>query len=339
MKKLLNDPARVVDEMVEGYVAAYPQYIAKLPASTRALVRAKLKPGKVGVVIGGGSGHEPGFMGYVGQGFADGVAVGNIFASPSPEPIVAVTEAVDQGAGVLYIYGNYAGDGMNFDMSAELAAMSDIRTATVRITDDIASAPADQAGKRRGIAGFVLLFKVAGAASELGYSLDELVRVCGKANARTRTMGVALSPCTLPQTRKPAFELADDEMEIGLGIHGEPGMERGKLATADEVATRLMTSILSELELAAGDRVAVLVNGLGSTTMMELFLVFRRAAAMLSNIGVRIHRSYVGEYVTSMEMGGCSITVMKLDDELAQMIDHPADCPAFTQFQGEVSRA
>ncbi|MFC4598145.1 dihydroxyacetone kinase subunit DhaK [Cohnella hongkongensis] len=333
MKKLLNDPARVVDEMVEGYVGAYPQYIRRLDSSPRALVRQKLPPGKVGVVIGGGSGHEPGFMGYVGQGFADGVAVGNIFASPSPEPIVAVTEAVHQGAGVLYIYGNYAGDGMNFDMSAELAAMSGIRTATVRITDDVASAPADQAEKRRGIAGFVLLFKVAGAASDLGYNLEELAQVCAKANDRTRTMGVALSPCTLPQTGKPAFELAGDEMEIGLGIHGEPGMERGKLATADEVAERLLTGILGELELSRGDRVAVLVNGLGSTTMMELFVVFRKAAATLTELGVSIHRSYVGEFVTSMEMGGCSITVMKLDDELARMIDHPADCPAFTQIQ------
>lgn len=331
MKKLLNDPARVVDEMVEGYVSAYPQSIRQLDSSPRALVRRELPPGKVGVVIGGGAGHEPGFMGYVGQGFADGVAVGNIFASPSPDPIVAVTEAVHQGAGVLYIYGNYAGDGMNFDMSSELAAMSGIRTATVRITDDVASAPSDQAEKRRGIAGFVLLFKMAGAASELGYNLDDLAAVCAKANDRTRTMGVALSPCTLPQTGKPAFELADDEMEIGLGIHGEPGMERGKLATADEVAERLLGAILSELELSRGDRVAVLVNGLGSTTLMELFIVFRKAAAILAERGVSIHRSYVGEYVTSMEMGGCSITVMKLDEELEKLIDHPADCPAFTQ--------
>lgn len=331
MKKLLNDPARVVDEMVEGYVAAFPQYIKQLPDSPRALVRTKLQPGKVGVVIGGGSGHEPGFMGYVGQGFADGVAVGNVFASPSPEPIVAVTKAVDQGAGVLYIYGNYAGDGMNFDMSAELAAMDDIRTATVRITDDLASAPIEQIEKRRGIAGFVLLFKMAGAASERGYGLDELVTVCRKANAQTRTMGVALSPCTLPQTGKPAFELADDEMEIGLGIHGEPGMERGKLTTADEVTARLLAGIVEELALRRGDRVAVLVNGLGATTVMELFIVFRKAAATLAELGVHIHRSYVGEYVTSMEMGGCSITVMKLDDELASLIDHPADSPGLTQ--------
>jgi dihydroxyacetone kinase-like protein len=331
MKKLLNDPSRVVDEMVEGYVAAFPQYIRQLPDNPRALVKTKLAPGKVGVVIGGGSGHEPGFMGYVGQGFADGVAVGNIFASPSPAPIVAVTKAVDQGAGVLYIYGNYAGDGMNFDMSAELAAMEGIRTATVKITDDIASAPVGQIEKRRGIAGFVLLFKVAGAASERGYGLDELAAVCRKANAQTRTMGVALTPCTLPQTGKPAFELADDELEIGLGIHGEPGKERGKLMPADVVTDRLLSGIIEELALERGDRAAVLVNGLGATTVMELLVVFRRVAATFSGIGVHIHRSYVGEYVTSMEMGGCSISVMKLDDELASLIDHSADCPALTQ--------
>jgi dihydroxyacetone kinase-like protein len=332
MKKLMNDPNHIVDEMIEGYVAAYPQYITKLATSKRAIVRTKLQQGKVGVVIGGGAGHEPGFMGYVGQGYADGVAVGNIFASPSPDPIVEVTKAVEQGAGVLYIYGNYAGDGMNFDMSMELAAMDNIRTATVRITDDVASAPIEQIEKRRGIAGFVLLFKVAGAASELGYSLDELVTLCTKANAHTRTMGVALSPCSLPQTGKQAFELAEDEMEIGLGIHGEPGMERGKLATADEVTTRLMEYLTNDLKLDSGDRVAVLINGLGSTTLMELYVVFRKVAGILSSHGVQIHRSYVGEYVTSMEMGGCSITLMKLDDELATMIDHPADCPALTQM-------
>jgi len=332
VKKLINNPDHVVDEMVEGYVAAYPQYITKLETSKRALVRTNLQKGKVGVVIGGGSGHEPGFMGYVGKGFADGVAVGNIFASPSPEPIVEVTKAVDQGAGVLYIYGNYAGDGMNFDMSTELSSMEDIRTATVRITDDVASAPIEEIEKRRGIAGFVLLFKVAGAAADLGYNLDKVQEVCIKANAQTRTMGVALSACSLPQTQKMAFELADDEMEIGLGIHGEPGLERGKLATADEVTSQLLDYIMNDIKLSSGDRVAVMVNSLGSTTLMELYIVFRKASEILKAQGVEIYRSYVGEYVTSMEMGGCSITIMKLDDELATMIDHPADCPVFTQM-------
>lgn len=331
MKKLLNDPNHVVDEMIDGYVAAYPQYIRRSTNNKRALVRTELVPGKVGVVIGGGSGHEPGFMGYVGRGFADGVAVGNIFASPSPDPIMEVTRSVNQGAGVLYIYGNYAGDGMNFDMSSELATMEQIPIATVRITDDVASAPSDEREKRRGIAGFVLLFKIAGAASELGYSLDALAAVCEKANLRTSTMGVALSGCSLPQTGKEAFELAEDEMEIGLGIHGEPGIARGKLASADVVATQLLEAIIKDLKLAGGDRVAVLVNGLGSTTLMELYIVFRKVDQLLAELNIHIHRSYVGEYVTSMEMGGCSITVMKLDDELTELIDQPADSPAFTQ--------
>ena len=336
MKKLMNDPDRIVDEMVEGYAAAYPQYIRVLAESKRALVRPQLAPGKVGVVIGGGSGHEPGFMGYVGKGFADGVAVGNVFASPSPEPIVAVTKAVDQGAGVLYIYGNYAGDGMNFDMSAELAsAMHGIRTETVRITDDAASAPREQLEKRRGIAGFVLLFKVAGAASDMGYTLEQVAAVCRKANERTATMGVAVSPCTLPQTGKQAFELADDEIEIGLGIHGEAGMRRMKLGTADEVTDELVGTLIDDLQLAGGDEVAVLVNSLGSTTMMEQFVVYRRAAELLAGRGVAVHRAYVGEYVTSMEMGGCSITIMKLDDELRRMIDYVADSPAFVQLGEE----
>lgn len=331
MKKLINNPNDVVDEMIEGYAAAYPKYVRKLKSSKRALVRTDLQKGKVGVVVGGGSGHEPAFMGYIGKGFADGVPVGNIFASPSPEPILEVTRAVDQGAGVIYLYGNYAGDCMNFDMAAEFASMENIRVETVRITDDVASAPKDQIGKRRGIAGGIFVFKTAGAAADRGYSLDEVVRVCRKANANTRTMGVALSPCSLPQTQKPAFELPDDEMEIGLGVHGEPGVERGKLTSSDGVTTRLMELILNDLELASHDSAAVMINGLGSTTYMELFIVCRKVAALLSGQGIDVRRAYVGEYITSLEMGGCSITIMKLDEELTELIDYPADCPMFVQ--------
>ncbi len=331
MKKLMNNPNHVVDEMVEGYVAAYPQYIRKLDSSKRALVRATLQPGKVGIVIGGGSGHEPGFMGYVGKGLADGAAVGNIFASPSPEPILEATKAVHQGAGVLYVYGNYAGDCMNFDMAAEFSSMEDIHVETIRVTDDVASAPKELANRRRGIAGIIFMYKVAGAAADRGYLLDDLVKVCNKTNANMRTMGVALSPCSLPQTQKPTFELADDEMEIGLGIHGEPGVERGKLDTADHVADRLMEMIQGDLELLHGDRVAVMVNGLGSTSQLEMFIVYRRVASILSEQGITVHRSYVGEYLTSLEMGGCSITVLKLDEELTTMIDHPVDSAVFVQ--------
>ncbi|GIP41392.1 dihydroxyacetone kinase subunit DhaK [Paenibacillus sp. J31TS4] len=332
MKKLINDPVAIVDEMIEGYTAAYSGYVRQLEQNRRSVVRAQPpRPGKVGVVIGGGSGHEPAFMGLIGQGFADGVPVGNVFASPPPDPIVEVTKAVDAGAGVLYMYGNYAGDCMNFDMAAELAGMEGIRVETVRVTDDVASAPQDRAERRRGIAGGFLVFKAAGAAADLGLPLEEVVRVATKANDQTRTMGVALSPCSVPQTGKPSFELAEDEMEIGLGIHGEPGVEKGRLKSADEVTDLLVTRILEDMPLAAGDRAAVLVNGLGSTSYMELFVVYRRAASRLEELGVQISRSFVGEFVTSLEMGGCSISVMKLDDELQTMVDHPADTPMYVQ--------
>jgi dihydroxyacetone kinase-like protein len=333
MKKLINNPTAVVEEMLEGYVAAHSRYVRQLPQNPRAIVGVNtVRPGKVGVVCGGGSGHEPSFVGLIGKGMMDGVPVGNIFASPPPDPILEVTKAVDAGAGVLYLYGNYAGDCMNFDMAAELAGMEGIRVETVRITDDVASAPKSEEERRRGIAGDFLVFKVAGAAADRNYSLDEVVRAAAKANQMTKTMGVALSPCHIPQTGKPSFELGPDEMEIGLGIHGEPGVQKGKIKPADEVADDLLERIFADMPLSKGDRVVVLVNGLGSTTYMELFIMFRRTAQVLAGKGIEIHRSYVGEYVTSLEMGGCSISLMKVDDELASLIDHPADCPMFVQM-------
>lgn len=332
MKKLMNVPNAIVDEMIEGYAAAYPKYVKVLPENKRAVVSVNAgKPGKVGVIVGGGSGHEPAFMGIIGPGFADGAPVGNVFASPPPAPILEVTRAVDGGAGVVYMYGNYAGDCMNFDMAAELAEMEDIRVQTVLITDDVASAPADQIHRRRGIAGGFLVFKAAGAAADKGYDLDEVVRVSQKANSNIRTMGVALSPCAVPQTCQPSFVLGEDEMEIGLGIHGEPGVERGPLKTADEVSDSLVNRILEDMPVAKGERVAVLVNGLGSTSYMELFVVYRRVAQRLAEQGIEVHRSFVGEFVTSLEMGGCSISIMRLDDELAEMVDHAVDTPMYVQ--------
>lgn len=332
MKKLLNDPNLAVDEMVAGYAAAYPQYVRVLPQNKRSVVSTDtMREGKVGIVIGGGSGHEPAFMGVIGKGFVDGVPVGNVFASPPPDPILEVTRAVHGGAGVLYMYGNYAGDCMNFDMAAELAMMENIRVETVLVTDDVASAPKEEADRRRGIAGGFFVFKAAGAAADKGYSLDEVVRVARKTNGQLRTMGVALSPCSIPQTGQPSFMLGEDEMEIGLGIHGEPGMERGKLKSADEVADKLLSMILEDMPLGRGDRTAVMVNGLGATTYMEQFIVYRKVSQMLEEIGVEVHRSFVGEFVTSLEMGGLSLTVLKLDDELAEMIDYPVDTPMYVQ--------
>lgn len=333
MKKLINNPAKVVEEMIDGYTKAYPNYIRKLEGSGRSLVNAReLSKGKVGVIIGGGSGHEPAFMGYVGCGMADGVAVGNIFSSPPPDPILEATKAVDQGNGVVYILGNYAGDIMNFGMAAELADLEEgIRVEQVVVTDDVASAPKEEKEKRRGIAGEFFVTKVAGAAAEKGYTIEDVVRVSKKANDNTRTMGVGLTPCSLPQTGKPSFELDDNEMEIGLGHHGEPGIEKGELKPADEVANSLVLNILEDMTIEKGERVAVLVNGLGSTTQMELFIIFRRVEHLLSEKGIKIYRSYVGNYSTSLEMGGCSITLTKVDDELAELIDHPASCPMYVQ--------
>ncbi|GKU83285.1 dihydroxyacetone kinase subunit DhaK [Niallia sp. NCCP-28] len=333
MKKLINNPDHVVDEMIEGYVSAYPNYVKQLEENKRSLVVAsKTRENKVGVLIGGGSGHEPAFMGYVGEGMADGVAVGNIFASPPPDPILEATKAIDKGAGVVYIYGNYAGDVMNFGMAAELADLEvGIEVGTVLVTDDVASAPKEESEKRRGIAGEFFITKVAGAASNKGYSLEDVVRVATKANDYTRSMGVGLTPCSLPQTGKPSFELGENEMEIGLGHHGEPGVEKGELLPADEVATRLVEDILRDMPLDQGEQVAVLVNGLGSTTRMELYIMFRRVEQILREKGIQIHRSYVGDYSTSLEMGGCSVTLIKLDDELKELVDAPADCAMYVQ--------
>lgn len=334
MKKLINNPNVVVEEMIEGYVKAFPQYVKQLEENKRSLVIAKeTKPKKVGILIGGGSGHEPAFMGYVGTGMADGVAVGNIFASPPPDPIIEATRVIDKGEGVLYIYGNYAGDLMNFGMAAEIANLEHgTRIESVIVNDDVASAPIEEKQKRRGIAGEFFVTKVAGAAADKGYTLDEVVRVATKANDQTRSMGVGLSPCSLPQTGEPSFELGENEMEIGLGHHGEPGVEKGEIQEADKVVDRLINDIFEDMPLEKGERVAVLVNGLGSTTKMELLIMFRRVEQLLSERGIIIHRSYVGDYSTSLEMGGASITLIKLDEELAELIDQPADCPMYAQL-------
>lgn len=333
MKKLVNDPTRVVEEMVEGYVKAHESYVKQLEENERSLVTVReTKENKVGVLVGGGSGHEPGFLGYVGDGMADGVAVGNIFASPSPDPIQEVTRAIDKGAGVVYLYGNYAGDIMNFGMAAEMADLEDdIEVGTAIANDDVASAPKEEQQKRRGIAGEFFVFKSAGAAADFGYNLENVVRVARKANDNTRSMGVGISPCYLPQTGEPSFTIGDDEMEIGLGHHGEPGVEKVKMGTADEVAERLVNDVLDDIDINSDDEVAVLVNGLGSTPKMELYIVYRKVEEVLRDKGIKIYRSYVGDYITSLEMGGCSVTLMKLDDELKKAVDHPVDCPEFVQ--------
>jgi len=329
-KKIINNGDDAVDEMLDGIVLAHGHMLRRSKTEPRAIIATNgPRDGKVGLMIGGGSGHEPSFVGFVGKGLADAAAIGNVFASPPPDPALACVQEINGGAGVLFMYGNYAGDVMNFDMAAEMAAMEDIEVRTVLTTDDIASAPRDQTDKRRGVAGNFFIFKAAGAACDEMMSLDEVERVARHANARTFTMGVALSPCSLPQTRVPNFEIGADEMEIGMGIHGEPGIARGPLGTADRIVDDMMDPILGELDVRAGDTVAVLVNSLGSTPLMELYIMNRRVQARLAGAGLTTHATWVGHYCTSLEMAGASVTVMHLDQELTRLIDRPCDCAMF----------
>jgi dihydroxyacetone kinase len=326
---LINDPDDLIAELVAGMVSAHPDLLRVEGDTGRAIVAVNgPRAGKVGIVVGGGSGHEPAFAGYVGRGLADAAPLGNIFASPSPSQIMDAGFAADGGAGVLFLCGNYTGDVMNFGMAAEGLAEHGITARSFVVTDDIASAPADRMGERRGIAGDFFVFKVAGAAADMGLPLDAVTEAARRANAATRTMGVALSACTMPQTGLANFDLPRGEMEIGMGIHGEPGIARGPAEGADAVADRLVSPILEELALGAGDAVAVLVNGLGSTPLMELYLLHRRVAEVLGRLDVTIHRSWVGNYCTSLDMGGASVTLMRLDDDLRGWLDHPCETPA-----------
>jgi dihydroxyacetone kinase len=327
MKKIINDPFEVVDEALDGFVAAHAD-IVRL-AAPRVVGRLAKAIDKVGFVVGGGSGHEPAFAGYVGVGLADAAACGNVFASPPPEVCLEAVRAADCGRGVLMGYGNYAGDVLNFGLAAELAAVEGIEVRQLRIADDVASASPAEASKRRGIAGDIYVFKCVGAAAERDGSLDEVERVALKANAATRSMGVALSPCEVPGSGRPTFELPSDMMEIGMGVHGEPGIRRGPLATADEIAQVLVDAILADMPLRSGRRFALMVNGLGATAHIDQYVLYRGARRAFEAAGNTIVRSHVGEYITSLEMSGASVTVMDLDDELLELLDAPAHTVAF----------
>lgn len=332
MKKIINDPYAVVDEMLEGIILAHPQDYRLVGEDQRAVVRADTPvAGKVGICTGGGSGHLPIFMGYVGKGLVDGCSIGNVFSSPTVEQMLAATKAVDSGAGVLYIFGNYMGDVMNFGMAAEMADLEGIKIETVLGADDVASAPKGSESKRRGVAGIFYLYKLAGAKAEEMASLEEVKRIAEKTAANVRSMGVALTSCTVPAAGRPTFTIADDEMEIGMGIHGEQGVRRGKLEPADAIAEDLLGAILADLPLKEGDEVSVLVNGLGATPQEELYIVYRKVYRLLEERGVKIYRPYIGEFATSMEMAGMSITLLKLDEELKRLLDAPAHSPFFHQ--------
>lgn len=326
IKKFLNNPDDVVEEMLEGVVKAHAGYLRPVDGSNRALVaRAGPRAGKVGLVVGGGTGHEPAFLGYVGKGLADAVAVGNIFSSPPPGPILQCARAASGGEGVLFVYGNYAGDVMNFEMAAEMAAEDNIEVRTVVTTDDISSSPVEDRDGRRGVAGNFFIFKIAGAACDRGLSLNACEAATRKANDRTFTMGVALEPCSLPQTRRHNFEIGPDDMEIGMGIHGEPGVMREKMMSADAVVDVVMDRIFSEMKPVTGDRVAVLVNSFGGTPLMELYILYRRVEQRLSAKGIKIEANWVGHYCTSLDMVGASISILHLDQELTDLLHHPCD--------------
>ncbi len=332
MKKLINDPEAFVDEMIDGLLRAHPDQLKAPTEDRRVLVRADAPvQGHVGIVTGGGSGHLPAFLGYVGKGLCTAAAVGNVFSSPSSDQMHEATRAADGGEGVLYLYGNYGGDVFNFDLAGDLAELDGIETRTVLVTDDALSAPADRRTERRGVAGMVFAFKVAGASAERGDNLETVAELSQRAVDATRTVGVGLSPTILPAAGKPTFELADGEMEIGIGIHGEPGNHRGPLETANQVGERLLLAILDDLEIEGDASVAVMVNGLGATPLEELYLVYRRVDQMLAERDIKIHRPYIGEYATSLEMAGASVTLMKLDDELTTLLEAEASSPFFRQ--------
>ncbi len=330
-KKILNDPRKVVEEMLEGLILANDGRVERVPGHT-ALVRRDLPEAKVALLIGGGSGHEPLFHGFVGRNMADAAACGGVFAAPSPDIIYAAARAAHRGRGVLFLYGNYAGDNMNFDMAAEMLADDGIDVRTVRVADDVAVVPQDRMVDRRGVAGDLLMIKIAGGAATELASLDEVERVARKAQHAVRTIGVAVSAGSIPETGQPTFELADDEIEIGMGAHGEPGVSRQKMASADAVAEQMLDKLIPDLPFEAGDEVALLINNFGGTTMMEMLIVNRRVRQILDDKGIKVHRSHVGTWLTVQEMAGFSITLMRLDDELKHYLDLPAESLGFSQM-------
>lgn len=331
MKKIMNQPERFVDEVMDGIVLAYGDQVGFLNGDRRILVsKAPVCEGKVGIVTAGGSGHLPVFLGYVGAGMLDGCAVGNVFASPSAQKMEALIRACDKGGGVLCLYGNYGGDRLNFDMACEAADFDDIKTRTVLVADDVASSPKGEESKRRGVAGMVYAFKVAGAAAAMGKTLDAVADTAQRALAQIRTMGIALSPCIVPEVGKPTFHIEDDEMEIGMGIHGEPGIQVEKLKTADETARLILETLQRDMPLGAGDEVSVMVNGLGATPMEELLLVYRQVHRLLEEQKISVFMPHIGEYATSMEMAGLSVTLFKLNDEFKELMRYPASTPFYT---------
>lgn len=332
MRKFINAPDAFVDEVLEGVLLAHPDSLRSVAPDNRAFARADApRVNHVGIVTGGGSGHLPVFLGYVGRGLATSVAIGNVFSAHSSDAALAAIVAADGGQGVLCLYGNYTGDRLNFEFACDLAAARGIRTTSVLVGDDVASAPDDRAEERRGVAGLFFAYKCAGAAAERGDDLEAVTAIAERTAAATRSMGVGLAPSVLPVAGRPTFTLADGEMEIGIGIHGERGVRRGPLEPADSIADQLLDACLTELDTEPGASVAVLVNGMGATPPEELYLLYRRVKKRLDAMRVMVHRAYVGEYATSLEMAGASVSILRLDDELTKLLDAPAHSPFFHQ--------
>ena len=327
MKKIINNPSDFVEESIQGLVISHPDIYSFATDNQRVIKRTVKAKNKVGIVSGGGSGHLPVFTGYVGKGMLDACAVGSVFASPSVDQIASAIRNGDNGNGVLCVLGNYGGDVMNFEMACEIVKDEGIETKTIIVSDDIASASSEEKLKRRGIAGLILAFKIAGATAENGASLEEVFNITSNANSNLRTIGVAVSSCILPEVGKPTFNLDNDEIEIGMGIHGEPGIKREKLKKADILVDDLCEIIFKDFELLSKDKVSIMINSLGATPLEELYIVSKRVNEIFSKLEIDIVKSYVGRYATSLEMAGMSITVLKLNDDLSKaLLDH-SECP------------
>lgn len=337
MKKIMNSPENYVDEMLSGIYRAHGKDVKYVEGDLRCLVTTHKHPGKVAIATGGGSGHLPLFLGYVGEGMLDGCSIGDVFQSPSAEQMLAVTKEIDNGAGVLYIYGNYNGDIFNFDMAADMADMEeDIRVESVVAGDDVASAVAqakDDVNKRRGVAGIFFVYKCAGAAAAAGKSLDEVKTVAEKVCANVRTMGIALTPCIVPRVGEAGFSIEADEMEVGMGIHGETGIRVEKLKEADAIVDDMMEMLLKDLPFEKGDEIAVLLNGLGATPLDELYIMMNRIGQILDEKEISLFHVYAGEFATSMEMAGASISLCKVDEELKKYLGAKADTPFYKQYE------
>lgn len=333
MQKIINDPENFVDETMDGIIAAYGDRVKLLNGDKRVLLtNYEVKTGKVGIVTAGGSGHLPVFLGYVGSGMLDGCAIGNVFASPSYTKMADMIRACDRGNGVLCLYGNYGGDRMNLEQAREDVEFDGIATTAVYVGDDVCSSPKETAQNRRGVAGMVYAFKIAGAAADKMMSLEEVTKVTEKALGNIRTMGVATSPCVIPEVGTPTFEIGENEIELGMGIHGERGIQVCEMMKADDIAQAIMDRILEDMPLSSGDEVSVMVNGLGATPLEEQLIIFRKVSQVLSEKGVTVYMPHIGEFATSMEMSGLSVTIFKLDEELKELLRAPAVTPFYTNL-------